>query len=134
MQEYQPKAALESLAASSDFGMVEGKKKKKGEKFTDRLYRKFFVAPTAAQVVELMDADQENARSKGFLVTKRVMIEPDQPCPCGSGFAFRDCHEGSRDAADPAGSSHRARSASEAEPALRCEASARGVRRLANYE
>ena len=42
--------------------------------------------------------------------------------------------EGSMDAADPAGSSHRARSASEAEPALRCEASARGVRRLANYE
>ena len=37
--------------------------------------------------------------------------------------------EGSMDAADPAGSSHRARSASEAEPALRCEASARGVRR-----
>jgi len=38
--------------------------------------------------------------------------------------------EGGMDADDPAGSSHRARSASEAEPALRCEASARGVRRL----
>lgn len=45
-----------------------------------------------------------------------------------------DGREGSRDAADPAGSSHRARSASEAEPALRCEASARGVRRQSNNE
>jgi len=67
--------------------------KRTAEAITDRLWG-FSAAdgPTQAQLDEARAAAAEALDATYAFMSSEIDVQPDDPCPCGSGRAYKDCH------------------------------------------